>query len=375
MKKKSRIKKYIAYALSLTLIISGFSFYAEKYSVRAGEKITIEKIDENGTTIYTSGSGNDGDTGNPGNTGNAGDAGGTVVPGDTTAANGGTVINTDGPLELAYVEDEKLPDENTIVSRGIYTDISASDESLVKASQAVIFANGGKIKSKNINCRTAKYYINDYPSDADNEVTTALNGRSTTKTFKGKIVTAVTSTEKLPTVKNGIAVKSDTASKVASANYKKADNSITVTAKSMPGEVYVWALLLEKKSAKSDYVIKKASYVKIQVKLAPTKVIFGDSLSSDTPLIKSEGYIGDSEIIYIVPTAKTGEVSELCTYNVTLSGGGENYISIEPLEGYSRAYKITAKAVKNGKKTTVKVTAVCEQNNKKAVLSYTVKPR
>lgn len=291
----------------------------------------------------------------------------------TPDPNGFTYV--DGPLELAYVEEEKLPNENEIVSEGIYSDLSASDESLVKASQAVLFANGGKIKSKNINCRTAKYYINDYPSDADNEVTTALNGRSTTKTFKGKIVTAVTSTEKLPTVKNGKAVKSDTASKVASATYKKADNSINVTAKSMPGEVYVWALLLEKKSAKSDYVIKKASYVKIQVKLAPTKVNFGDSLSSDIPLKKSEGFVGDSEIIYIVPTAKTGEVSGLCTYIVTLSGGGENYISIEPVEGYSRAYKITAKAVKNGKKTTVKVTAVCEQNNKKAVFSYTVKPR
>lgn len=237
---------------------------------------------------------------------------------------------------------------------GFYEKTNSTDT--VQEKDAVLYVSGAKKKQTDgtdVNYKSHTYYIKQTASDGDFKETTtdAKTGRSKTKTYSGKLLVGVTMGNEVPALNKGAVVKDNTAANIASAAYNKSANSVTVTAKNQAGEVYVWAVIAEKKGAQAEYTVKKTVYLKMSVKLTPTKLVLVDrqyDVEGAVSYTKDTVAINDSVDFYIKPIIdKTKTIVTDASYTVYPAKGMENYagdgkatVSGEPLtvEGLSGSY-------------------------------------
>jgi len=60
------------------------------------------------------------------------------------------------------------------------------------------------------------------------------------------------------------------------------------------------------------------------------------------------------------------------TYTATVSSKYSNYVNVAPVAGSTNKFTVTAKDLKNDKKTKVAITFICNQNNKKTNFSLAI---
>lgn len=253
------------------------------------------------------------------------------------------------------------------VNTGIYSD--SSHTALAPLSMRTHYVNGGNVKQADgtrNNYKTKYYYTKLQASDI---VTTDSKGK--TKTKKGRIVVGITSSNEVPVlVKEKI--KDSSASKTALASISR--GKIKVTAKSQPGTVYLWAV--------DTGDAKASACAKIVIKAAPSKVqIFAKSSSS-------EGFSHDNKSIYKKDVIELGSTTKLyvypsyklnrqmketkdASYSVSFLKQSGNYFTAKQDPDDPYCFNITAKTLKNNKKTTGKVIVTCNENGKKAVFTAT----
>lgn len=250
---------------------------------------------------------------------------------------------------------------------GIYSDSSCT--TLAPLSTRTHFVNGGNVKqadSTRINYKTKYYYTK---LQASNIVTTDKKGK--TKTTKGKLVVGITSSSTIPTLVKG-KITDSSVSKIASASISK--NKITVTAKSQPGTVYLWVM--------DTGNVKAYAYAKIIIKAAPSKLqIFAASsnsagFSADSKNVYKKDYVelGKTIKLYLYPSytfeRKVTETKD-ASYSVSVQSQSSSYFTAvqDPSDPY--CFNVTAKALKNNKKTSGQIIITCNENGRKATFTAT----
>lgn len=234
----------------------------------------------------------------------------------------------------------------------------------------VLYANGLKDKNDAFNYKTHTLCTDitgtySYSSD---------NGK--VKSTTGKVLVTVSQDDSMPTIEKNKFVSDDgikAASKIASATIK--DGIITITAKSQPGAVYLHV-------ADSANPEENCASCLITVKPTPSNIYtyreaVDDYSSEAVKYTKAEIGVGESTEVYICPVYKVDNVmtkinsldpAQELTYEATVNN---EYFDITPSSGCTEKFTITAKNLKDNKKTTGKATIKCVQNGKKIDISLT----
>ena len=254
-------------------------------------------------------------------------------------------------------------------SYNIYLDSTFSD--VPSDTDLTVWVNGGNVgltKSEKYNYKARTLYTD---IKASNIVTVNSKGKTVTK--KGRLVIGVTLSSEEPAVVNNKITDAE-AALIAKASINPKTGKITVTAKSKPGTVYLWIIDTGDNHS--------SAYAKITVDAAPAKLILNDApyTSADREQLKKATLsLGSSASIYIEPLISTKKSNTAAapdgSYRISYSKDGEKYIKVSPISGYEGGYTVTAiglPADKAGKAVTVKVTFICNENNKKTTLSITV---
>jgi len=260
-----------------------------------------------------------------------------------------TPIPTQLPTSLPST-DPDIPSDTHI-----FTDYSYSNP--VTDNNVVIYGNGTtkKIDGKKVNNRVATVYTDILASYKYKE------NNGIVKPSAGKVIVAVTKSTAKPTISNKNKVTDTSASKMTKAKIK--DGKITINAVGKEGgSAYLWVIDTGNE--------ENSACCPVNVKLAPKKLEIqstsGSKLAKNTEL-KNGGTL-EVCVAGFVGSAKT----EDGTYTATVSPKYSNYVNIAPVAGSTNKFTVTAKGLKNDKKTKVAITFICDQNNKKTKQSLVI---
>jgi len=237
----------------------------------------------------------------------------------------------------------------------IFNDYSYSNP--VTDNNIVIYGNGmtKKINGKKINNRVASVYTNIRASYKYTE------NNGIVKPSVGKAVVAVTKSTTKPTINSKNKVTDTSASKMAKAKIKNGQITVTAVGKE-GGSAYLWVIDTGNKGV--------SACCPVNVKLAPKKLEIqgtsGSKLTKNTEL-KNGGTL-EVCVAGFVGSAKT----EDGTYTATVSPKYSSYVNVAPVAGSTNKFTVTAKGLKNDKKTKVDITFLCDQNNKKTKQSLVI---
>ncbi len=221
----------------------------------------------------------------------------------------------------------------------------------VADDEIIIYANGSKIKTVTgvVNVNQQVLYTDIKQSYLHK------NGKAST----GKVVAVVTTSSTKPSVYNG-KVADTSAKNIATA--KITNGVITLKAGKEPGEVYLHVI-----DTGDDNVYAS---VKFTVKVAPTYIELKKKIEdTDTYVVFKNGTInvGESLTLYMNAQYKNGSggMTELEEPDVTSSVAAKISSCFDVEETEPGVYKITAKALINGKKTSGAITFSSIYGNKK----------
>lgn len=233
-----------------------------------------------------------------------------------------------------------------------------------------LFANGGSVKSGNVkvNYKSVSMYTD---ITASYHYTYNASGKQVTST--GKVVVGITSSNAtVPVVTKKNTIEDNTVKDIAAASIK--DGKITVTAKTLPGTVYLW--VIDTGDAKEDGK-EIAVCCPVVVRSAPTKVnLYSYSAESyDTNVkkyTKGEVNVGSSVYLYAFPTYTSGTntvKAEDATYTAKVDTKAEAFFTVTRMKG--NCFAVSAKALDKGKKVSGNIYVTCNQNGKKATFTAT----
>lgn len=267
----------------------------------------------------------------------------------------------------------KVTVTSSYASEHLYLD---KEQKEVADNSAFTYANGGTKKIDNVNTsyKAAALYTDLVPPKYKD-----AKGKSLT----GKTLVGVTMEKEEPAVKDNKIAKDAEANKLASVSFSKlsdTEGKVTVTAKK-PGTVYVWVITVTSKDT-----IQEIGYAPIELKPAPTKVIFqdtecqkGEQSSAFTAVTAKSVALNTSFDIYLNPTVVTPENSRVRetvtenTFSLTVADSWSEYIQIEKINGSLYGYRITPLKLKDpAKETKIPVTAMCGENGTNAKLNITI---
>lgn len=233
-----------------------------------------------------------------------------------------------------------------------------------------IYTNGGTVAVPGItekkNYKRCILYTDILPSYI---YTVGKNGAI--KPSSGKVVVGITASNQKPELVKGKIVDKST-SKIASASIKS--GQITVTAKSQPGKVYLWAIDTGRASV--------AACILVTVKGAPTATnIYAvpDTDSSftygKTKQFKSGKIsVGESAKVYLYPTYKENgavQKTKKVSYTASVAAKSADYFSVKQSDSNPLCFEISAKSLKSGKSVTGTITFTCSLNGKKVAFKAT----
>lgn len=268
---------------------------------------------------------------------------------------------------------------NLVNSKNIYIDQAL--KILPTIESATLYSNGGNVKGNSELAKNGKrnYKQQEYYSSVVAPTYTYTNKKGKEITIKGKVVVGITTGSKQPTLVNGKIIDS-TAKKMAKASYSAKTGKITVkVSANVSGDVYLWIMGYVKVNG-VEQVSDTVGYIKLSIKAAPTSIsTYAESVNDDNykslnKYKKDTVDITDSTLIYIYPSYKKDKkvtMTSDATYTATVDIKAKDYFSVEPDDNNAYCFKVTALKLRNGKKTTGKITIQCNQNGKKAVFSVT----
>lgn len=231
----------------------------------------------------------------------------------------------------------------------------------------VLYVNGGNVKQAD-NTRI-NYKVRTYKTTIEASTITTTNKKGKTKTKKGKLIAGVTLSESMPNISKGKFPSDKDAKKIAVASVNS-KGIVKITAKSQPGEVYLWVMDTGDNKA---YTCKKVS-----VKSAPNKLqIFAQpDAIKNTKNIYRRGNIGleDETKLYLYPTYKLNgkaQKTEDATYTISVDNKAKDYFTVSQDANDPYSFSVKAVSLKDNKKVTGKITIKCNENGKKAVFSAT----
>lgn len=250
----------------------------------------------------------------------------------------------------------------TEVAEGFYLDYNYTQP--VSKSAVAIYANGTK------NYKSEVLYTDITPSYVYSEE------KGKIKTSTSKIVAAVTSSDKEPTIAKGkiITTKADT--NIAKATIK--NGQITLTAGKNGGIGYLWVA-----NVISSDKAKKMISIPVNVKVAPTKIETYSTTDKNVTLGTTPKYTAgelqlmEKTYVYLYPYAKVNntntETTDSITFTATVAKNASDYIKVEKTED-PFVFIVAGYALKNGKKVSGNVTFTCNQSGKKVNFKATVIP-
>lgn len=288
---------------------------------------------------------------------------------DIENINNGYPILKNAPYELLN-SSENQPNEplDTTPVSHFYEDYDYSKQAT--NSTIRIYSNGGTMtvpgKTEKKNYKQCILYTDILPSYI---YTVGKNG--VVKPSSGKVIVGITSSDQKPELVKGKIVDKD-AAKIASASIRS--GQITVTAKTLPGKVYLWAIDTGKAAA--------AACIPVTVKPAPTTTYLyavPDTNTSftygTTKQFKSgKVSVGESIKVYLYPTYKqNGTVLKApnVSYTASVASKAADYFSVEQSGNNPYCFEIRAKSLKNNKSVTGAITFTCGLNGRKTVFQAT----
>lgn len=187
---------------------------------------------------------------------------------------------------------------------------------------------------------------------------------------QGKVIVGLTNSTSMPTISNNKIMGVDASVKqIASAQYKKATNGVTIRAKKKTGTVYLWLITVTKKDVKQAW-----TYMPIQVLGAPNKIELLDKPyyhQDAQKYTKATVTVGDSATFYVKATTG-GDIANNGSYTVSVPTTMQRYVTVSNSSSYYSGYTVKANSLKNNKKTNVTITVTCNQNSKKAKFVLTI---
>lgn len=246
----------------------------------------------------------------------------------------------------------------------LYTDYTYT--TAVTDNSTVIYANGSTVTADNQknNYKQAVLYTDIlasylYSTDAKGKL----------KTATGKVIAGITTSSTKPELVKGKIVDKE-AAKIATASIK--NGMITVTAKTVPGTVYLWVM---DTGGMGTY-----TSCPITIKAAPTSMnLYAISDSNTTfdfqttkKYTKDTIVLSDTRELHLYPSYKLNkdiQKTDDATYTAYVDSKSAEYFSViqSPTDPY--CFIVTAKGLQNNKKTTGKIIIQCNQNGKKAVFT------
>lgn len=299
---------------------------------------------------------------------------------DVEHINNGYPILKNVPYKISDITQNPEDDENnpnpdnpdelldTTIAPHFYEDHDYTTPATNSSIQ--IYANGGTVlvpgTTEKKNYKQFILYTDILPSYI---YTVGKNGKI--KPSSGKVVVGITSSNEKPTLVKGKIIDKST-SKIASASIKS--GQITVTAKSQPGKVYLWAVDTGKAVA--------AACIPVTVKCAPTATYLYAVPDTDTSFTygKTKQYksgkvgIGESVKVYLYPAYKqngTVQKAQNVKYTAAVAANAADYFSITQSGSNPYCFEISAKSLKGSKAVTGAVTFTCNLNGKKVVFKAT----
>lgn len=245
-----------------------------------------------------------------------------------------------------------------------------SEYEIIDDAKYTLYVNGGTIKQADntkINYKLKTYSTNLVASDI-----AVTDKKGNTKIKKGKLLVGVTLSDNIPDISKGKFPVDKEAKKIATASISK--GNVKITAKSQPGEVYLWVM---DTGDERVYTCEK-----ISVKPAPSKMqIFAKStdtkdFSPDSKSVykKDNIELGKEIKLYLYPTYKlnkTMQKTEDASYSISVDDKAKDYFTVNQNVDNPYCFTVKATSLKNNKKTVGKITIKCNENGKKAVFSAT----
>lgn len=191
------------------------------------------------------------------------------------------------------------------------------------------------------------------------------------KPSSGKVVVGITASNQKPELVKGKIVDKST-SKIAAASIKS--GQITVTAKSQPGKVYLWAIDTGRTSV--------AACIPVTVKAAPTVTNIYAISDTDSSFVygkikqfkSGKVGIGETVKVYLYPAYKQNNAVQKAKnvkYTAAVAANAADYFSVTQSGSNPYCFEISAKGLKDGKSVTGTITFTCNLNGKKAVFKAT----
>lgn len=305
---------------------------------------------------------------------------GEVWAADTEHINNGYPILKNVPYKISDITNNPADDENntnpdnpdepldTTPAPHFYEDHDYTTQATNSTIQ--IYANGGTVAvpgtTEKKNYKRCILYTDILPSYI---YTAGKNGAI--KPSSGKVVVGITASNQKPALVKGKIVDKST-SKIASASIKS--GQITVTAKSQPGKVYLWAIDTGRAAA--------SACIPVTVKGAPTTAYIYSIPDTDlsfaygtTKQFKSgQVGIGESLKVYLYPAYKQNGVvqkAENIKYTASVAVKAADYFSVVQSGSNPYCFEIRAKGLKSGKSVAGAIIFTCNLNGKKAVFKAT----
>lgn len=249
-------------------------------------------------------------------------------------------------------------------------------KSLVSDEGIELYANGGSVKENGVtNNYKQKVLFTDIR--ASYKYSTDKNGKLIPGI--GNVIVGITSSNTKPTLNAKGKIVDAEAAKIASASIK--NGCITVSAKNVPGNVYLWVMDTgdASNSDDPDRVSKTYCCCPIKILSAPSAIYTYDSAVTQygekPQYTKATLGKGENTNVYLLPVYEVDKQKRKATdasYTAIISDGLKNYVTVTA--GDYNNFKIIYNKQNVTKKITGTISFTCKQNGKKAVFTLTLKP-
>ncbi|MBQ3783954.1 MAG: hypothetical protein II838_11015 [Lachnospiraceae bacterium] len=247
---------------------------------------------------------------------------------------------------------------------------------LVSDDGIELYANGGSVKENGVT-NNYKQQILFTDIRASYKYSTDKNGKLMPGI--GNVIVGITSSNTKPTLNAKGKIVDAKATKIASASIK--NGCITVSAKNVPGIVYLWVMDTgdASNSDDPDRVSKTYCCCPIIILSAPSAIY--TYASAVTQYGEKPQYTkatlgkGENTNVYLLPVYEVDKQKRKATgatYTAIISDGLKNYVTVT--EVANNHSKIIYNKQNVTKKITGTISFTCKQNGKKAVFTLTLKP-
>lgn len=275
---------------------------------------------------------------------------------------------TDAALHIYYIS---KPEDigNTSFLLHLYRDCEHKNKLSERGIE--LFANGASVKSGSLK---VDYKSVSLYTDITASYHYTYNSKGKQVTSTGKVVVGITTSNKIvPIVTKKNTIEDTATAKIATASVK--DGKITVTAKTLPGTVYLW--VIDTGDAKDENGQGIFACCPVTVRSAPTKVnLYSNAAenydASTVKYTKGDINIGSSVYLYAFPTYSDGTntlKTEDATYTASVDAKAAAYFTVAKMKG--NCFMVTAKALNDGKKVSGNIYITCNQNGKKSTFTAT----